>query len=465
MAPERGPAATDLGCIDALGPGAPYRTRSREAVTTVAGETVAELSLVPPLYVSRTITAQRHARPLPVAQRRAGLAAAAEAFTTAVIAGLDFPTYVELASGVSGLPIRVTRAAAARVSESVGAAWDGVRPAQPAGSTLNWRDERIRHGGAVWARRGEVFAVHAAGNSPGVHALWPQALALGYRIAVRPSRREPFTAQRLILALQVAGFRPEDVTYLPTDHRGADAVINAADLAMVYGDQSVVDKYATDPTVFANGPGRAKTLITADQDWREHLDIIVDSIADLAGMACVNTTAVLYEGDPAPLASAIAGRLSALKPYPATDERAVLPTQSLDKAQTLAQYLAAKAAGTTIVLGADQVVADLGDGSAALRPAVHLLGAPDVDKLNVELPFPCVWVSGWSRADGIAPLRQSLVVSAFTDDDALIDQLLADSTVANVYCGRHRSYHEAPEIPHDGFLADFLMRNKGFIRD
>jgi hypothetical protein len=23
----------------------------------------------------------------------------------------------------------------------------------------------------------------------------------------------------------------------------------------------------------------------------------------------------------------------------------------------------------------------------------------------------------------------------------------------------------APEIPHDGFLADFLMRNKGFIRD
>jgi hypothetical protein len=22
-----------------------------------------------------------------------------------------------------------------------------------------------------------------------------------------------------------------------------------------------------------------------------------------------------------------------------------------------------------------------------------------------------------------------------------------------------------PQIPHDGYLADFLMRNKGFIRD
>ncbi len=45
----------------------------------------------------------------------------------------------------------------------------------------------------MWARRGEVLAVHAPGNAPGVHGLWPQALALGYRVAVRPSRREPLT--------------------------------------------------------------------------------------------------------------------------------------------------------------------------------------------------------------------------------------------------------------------------------
>ncbi|MGC2654187.1 MAG: aldehyde dehydrogenase, partial [Mycobacterium sp.] len=123
--------------IDALGPGGPYRTRNREAITTVAGEPIAELSLVPPLYVSRAISAQRRTRPLPVAQRRAALARAAEAFTDAVIAGLDFPAYVELASRVSGLPIRVARAAALRVGEAVGTAWDAVRPAQPVGSALN----------------------------------------------------------------------------------------------------------------------------------------------------------------------------------------------------------------------------------------------------------------------------------------------------------------------------------------
>jgi acyl-CoA reductase-like NAD-dependent aldehyde dehydrogenase len=392
------------------------------------------------------------------------LAQAADAFTTAVIAGLDFPTYVELVSRVSGLPITVARAAAQRAGAAVGAAWDAVQPAQPAGSALDWREERTRGGGAVWARRGGVFAVHASGNSPGVHALWPQALALGYRVAVRPSRREPFTAQRLILAMHAAGFRSEDVSYLPTDHSGADEVIRSADLALVYGDQAVVDKYATDPTVFANGPGRAKTLITADQDWHDHLDVIVDSIADLGGMACVNTTAVLYEGDAAPLASAIADRLRTLEPRSVSDERAVLPTQPLDRARALAHHLSVKAAGTTPVLGADQVVADLGDGCAALRPAVHLLAGPDAGRLNVELPFPCVWVAGWSRADGIIPLRQSLVVNACTDDEELIDALLAEPTVTNVYCGRYHSYYEAPQIPHNGFLADFLMRNKGFVR-
>jgi hypothetical protein len=34
-----------------------------------------------------------------------------------------------------------------------------------------------------------------------------------------------------------------------------------------------------------------------------------------------------------------------------------------------------------------------------------------------------------------------------------------------VYRGHHRTYHMTPAIPHDGYFADFLMRNKGFIRD
>jgi acyl-CoA reductase-like NAD-dependent aldehyde dehydrogenase len=457
--------AADLIIIDALGPEGAYRTRSREPVTTTAGDAVVELSIAPPLYVSRAISAQRQVRPLPTNEREAALAKAADIFATGVIAGLDFESYAVAASRISGVPISVTRAGARSVAHGVAAAFDAVGPARPAGAVQDWRDERTRRGAAVWARRGEVFAVLASGNGPGVHGLWPQALALGYRVAVRPSRREPLTAHRLIHALRQAGFRPQDAVYLPTDHRGADEMIRAADLAMVYGGQGVVDKYANDPTVFVNGPGRAKILITADRDWRDYLDVITDSIAGLGGVACVNTTAVLYEGDPAPLAEAIAQRLSTIAALPADDDNAVLPTQNITAATALASYLADTASGTTPLLGAGQVVAPLSDDCAALRPAVHLLAGPDVAKLNVELPFPCVWISPWSRDDGLAPLRHSLVINAITGDDALIDDLLAEPTIANVYRGRHPTHHTAPDIPHDGFLADFLMRNKGVIRD
>jgi acyl-CoA reductase-like NAD-dependent aldehyde dehydrogenase len=451
--------------VDALGPDGAYQTRNREIITTTAGVAVLELSLAPPLYVSRTINAQRKARPLPAGQREAALAKAADAFATGVIAGLDFDSYTELASRISGVPIAVTRSGAHSVADGVASAFGVVQQARPSGAVLDWRDGRTRGGAAVWVRRGEVFAVLASGNGPGVHGLWPQALALGYRVAIRPSRREPLTAHRLVHALREAGFRPQDAVYLPTDHRGADEIARSADLAMVYGGQDVVDMYANDPTVLVNGPGRAKILITADRDWRDYLDVITDSIADLAGVACVNTTAVLYEGDPAPLAHAIAERLSALPVLPTEDERAVLPTQNIDQATALASHLAAVAAGTTPVLGADQVVAALTDGCAALRPAVHLMARPYVAKLNVELPFPCVWVSSWSRADGLEPLRHSLVINAITNDDDLIDDLIAEPTIANVYRGQYPTYYGAPEVPHDGFLADFLMRNKGFIRD
>jgi acyl-CoA reductase-like NAD-dependent aldehyde dehydrogenase len=453
-------AATTL---DALGPDGEYRTRAREVIKDTAAAPVAELSMVPALYVTRCVSAQRKLRPLQAPRRLAALAEAAEIFATSSIAGLDFDGYVELTCRVSGLPMTATRAGAKSVAEAVATAVDAVRPAQPAGAVWDWREARTGDGAAVWARRGEVFAVHAPGNAPGVHGLWPQALALGYRVAVRPSRREPLTAHRLILALRQAGFRPADAVYLPTDYTGADELLRAADLAMVYGGQDVVDKYANDPTVLTNGPGRTKILITADRDWRDYLDVIVESICNLGGMACVNTTAVLYEGDPAPLAHAIGERLCSIAVLPNTDERAILPTTPIANARAIAGYLAAKAAGTVAVLGADQVVADLGDGYAALRPAIHLLEVPDPTTLNIELPFPCAWVAPWSRADGLAPLRDSLVINAITGDDELIDDLVREVTVGNVYSGRYPTYHTSPHIPHDGFLADFLMRNKGFI--
>lgn len=448
--------------LDALGPKGSFRARKRLTVTDVTGAPAAELSLVPKVFVTRAMAALHQAPTLPTEDRLTALSVAAKRFGSDEIAGLSFADYEHTVSRVSGVPLTVVRSATAAIVESAEQARSSAFQARPTGAVDDWRDERTLRGSAVWTRRGDVFAVHAAGNHPGPHGLWLEALALGYRVAVRPSRREPFTPHRLITALRAAGFGDDQVVLLPTDYDAADEILRGADLGMVYGGDDVVRKYATDPTVLPQGPGRSKILLTRDVDWRDHLDTIVGSIAHEGGVACINATAVFVDGDPAPLAAAIAERLSAILTLPPQDPNAVLPVQPLESARAMENYRAAQAKGTHTVLG--DVVAELGDGSAALRPAVHLLDRPDAPQAGVELPFPCVWVAPWTPDAGLAPLRDTLVLTAITHDHALVDALLDEPTISNVYVGDHPTYWLRPGVPHDRYLGEFLMRTKTLIR-
>jgi len=271
-----------------------------------------------------------------------------------------------------------------------------------------------------------------------------------------------------LMRCSVADFRPGDAVYLPTDHGGADEIIRSADLATVYGGQDVVDKYANDPTVMVNGPGRTKILITADRDWRAHVDLIVDSIANLGGMACVNTTAVLYEGDPVPLAEAIAQRLATIEPLPSEDERAILPTSRstrprLWRTTWRSKPRARPRCSAQIRWWRRWVTATPRCGPPCTCWPRRLRQAHR--HAHVELPFRCVWVSPWSRDGGYRAAADSLVVTAITGDDKLIDNLLAEPTVTNVLPRaatptlllRARD----PAATGTGFLADILMAQQG----
>jgi len=454
----------ELIALDALGPSGPYRARKRLTISDVAGAPLAELSIVPKLFVSRALSALHKAVNLPAEERLAALGRAARIFLEETVDGLTFAEYEHAVSRVSGVSVTAVRAAAAEIADAARKAHFSAYHARPTGAVADWRDPLTRTGRAVWTRRGEVFAVHAAGNHPAPHALWLEALALGYRVAVRPSRREPFTPHRLVTALREAGFGNDHVVLLPTDHDGADEVLAGSDLGIVYGGDEVVRKYATDTTVLAQGPGRSKVLITADSDWRDHLDTIVDSISHHGGVKCINTTAVLVEGDPAPLAEAIAERLAAIPSLPPEDDRAVLPVQPVASARAVEQYLLGQAKGARAWLGGEGIVEELGDGSAVLRPAVHQLDRLDSGQLDIELSFPCVWVARWTREDGIAPLRNSLVLNAVTGDEELVDRLVGEPSIKNVHLGDHPTYWMEPGVPHDGYLGEFLMRTKTVIR-
>jgi acyl-CoA reductase-like NAD-dependent aldehyde dehydrogenase len=450
--------------IDALGPAGSYRSRDRRPLTSLSGEQIGEISQVPALYVRRTLAAMRHAAVVPGADRFAALDKAADLFLDATIAGLGPDDYVRMVSTVSGVPLGVVRQSVEWVADVLRSQRHTLELAMPRGAVGDWRDPRTATGSAVWTRRGDLFAVHAAGNTPAVHGLWPEALALGYKVAVRPSAREPFTAFRLVSALREAGFPPAVVTLLPTDHAAADVIIAEADYAIVYGGQDVVDKYGASPRVLTQGPGRSKILVTADVDWREKIDIIAGSVSHLGGTACTCATAVLVEGDPEPLAQALADRLRQIPSLPADDPDAILTVQPTESVVEMDRYLHTVSAAARPFLGGDTIVDELPSGGSVLRPAVHLVDSSTAPQLNVELAFPCVWVGPWHPRDGIAPLRDSLVLTAMTTRAELIDALLDEPSITNLYLGDSPTTWLRPGIPHDGYLGEFLMRTKGVIR-
>ncbi|MFJ7899253.1 aldehyde dehydrogenase family protein [Streptomyces sp. NPDC096198] len=450
--------------VDALGADGIYRTRRRMNITRVSGEKAGEISLVSPLYVRRTMTALREAVSPRASDRFAMLEKAAEVYLQGTVGGMDADQYARMVSRTSGVPLRVVRESAAGVAGTLRALRRTAGLAMPVGAVADWDDARTQSGSAVWTRKGDVFAVLASGNTPAVHGLWPEALALGYKVAVRPSNREPFTAFRLVSALREAGFGDDVVALLPTDHQTADVLIAEADYAMVYGGQDVADKYSGSPRVLPQGPGRSKILVTKDVDWRDKVDLIADAVSHLGGTACICTTAVLVEGDPAPLAAALAARLSRIPSLPADDPSAVLTVQPREQAERVDQHLHTVAEGTRPWLGGDSIVDELSAGGAVLRPAVHEVSSSSAPQLDVELPFPCVWVGPWTRQDGITPLKQSLVVTAMTEDRGLIESLLGEPTVTNLYVGDNPTTWTRPGVPHDGYLGEFLMRTKAVIR-
>ncbi|MFD7432264.1 aldehyde dehydrogenase family protein [Streptomyces sp. NPDC059818] len=448
--------------LDVLGPAGPYRARNRHVIPDLTGSPAIELGLAPPVFVSRAMSALRAATPLPLDERIAAIARAGELFATAELGGLTPAAYEYAVSRVAGIPLPVVRTATRTLARRAADIYRGIRFARPWGAAEDWRDPLTRTGRPVWARRGEVLAVHAAGNHPGTHSLWPEALALGYRVAVRPSRREPLTPHRLVLALRAAGFPDDHVILLPTEHDAAEVMLREADLG--YGSDEVIREFADDRGVLPLTPGRSKILLTTDVDWSRHLDTVVDSIAHHGGTGCVNATAVFVEGDPAPVAEALAERLAALVSLPPQDENALLPVQAVRSARVLEKYVLGRAEGARPWLGGDGFVDELGDGSAVLRPAVFELDRPDAPETGIEVPFPCVWVAPWNRDVWTAPLRDTLVLSAFTSDERLIDALFHEPTISNLHLGDHPTHWTDTGMPHDGYLSDFLMRSKTVLR-
>ncbi|MFD7664518.1 aldehyde dehydrogenase family protein [Streptomyces sp. NPDC059788] len=462
------PAAPSDDDIAVERPGGPYRSANRATFTDATGSPAGELSLAPPLLIRQVINELRAAPEQPAEDRLAALARAGELFATATLDGETPDAYCRRQARVSGLPVSVARRTLDKVARTGRAAADTLTAQRPAGSVpldgLTVAGRTTAGATAVWVRKGDVLGVLAPGNHPATHLEWLGALALGYRVAVRPSQRDPFTPRRLIRALREAGLAPACTALLPTTHEHADAVVEQADRGLVYGGDTVVARYADSRRVLAQGPGRSKVLITRDVPWRTHLDTIADSVAADAGVQCLNASAVLCEEDPHGLAQALAGRLADLPSLPPDHPEAVLPVRPLDEARHLARQLR-DTVGTRLAAAPDadpdaRFIADLGDGSAVLRPVVVAFDSPQDPHFGTELPFPYAAVAPWRPDLRPAGLGRTLALTVLSEDAGLVRECAASPQIRNVHWGAVPTHWSRPGLPHDGSLAEFLMESK-----
>ncbi|MBU2849940.1 aldehyde dehydrogenase family protein [Acidithiobacillus ferrivorans] len=388
----------------------------------------------------------REASSLSLSQRYERLKSAGRIYTEATLAGLGPDDYVALVASVTGLPHSIISASLANISHGLRHMREILQAATPAGAVWESCAPQTHAGCSLFSRRGDVVAVIAAGNGPGVHGLWPQAVAMGYRTLVKPSLREPFTAQRLVYALEQAGLA-EYVALIPTGHKGAETLILQSDLAIVYGGPDVAARYGNNPRVLVQGPGRSKIVVGNDVAHEDAVALAAQSVLSLGGAACVSASTVLVEGDPDAFASSLRRELEG------RTQSQSLPLGRQQEAETYERLLQFD----DVPWAYDRAAAQ----GYPLTPHVAVVGRASDPKVQRELPFPCVTVAPFDLRKDCGVLSGSLVVTVLSRQQWLISKVLADFSIANVYIGNIPTTWMDYRVPHDGYLADFLMCNRG----
>ena len=310
-------------------------------------------------------------------------------------------------------------------------------------------------------------------NSPGVHSLWVPAIALKMPLVLKPGSAEPWSPFRIAQAFIKAGCPPEAFSFYPADHAGAGEILRRTGRSMFFGDVAAVGGWEGDPRVELHGPGYSKVLIGDDKlgEWEKHVDLVAGSIADNGGRSCVNASGVWVTASHAErFAEALAAKLARIVPRGADDEQALLaPFADPRVAERISNQIDAGLATP----GARDVTAAFRkgprlvtlDGCTYLQPTVVLCDGPDHPLANREFLFPfaaVVKVSSDEMAQVPAPMGKTLVVSAITDDRALIGRLLESPLVDRLNVGPIPTNHISWDQPHEGNLFEHLYARRSF---
>ncbi|MGW1836519.1 aldehyde dehydrogenase family protein [Streptomyces sp. NPDC002067] len=443
--------------IDPFVAGERQTSADRSVLRDVHGEPLADIGLAPRLAAQSALNRLRRAADgLP--PRAEVFRTAAQLFATAELDGESPEEYVRhtvRATGLASTTIRRGLTDMATEIEELPATAAAELPAAQLRPT-----HRVHR-----APSGRTFTAVMASNHPLPHATWVQPLYHGYSVVVRPGSRDPFTPRRLVAALLAAGLPPEKLAFLPSPHAVGSFLLNAADRGIIYGNEQAVSAWDDRARVATRGPGRSRALVDVPLT-DALLDHLTTSAAFDGGTRCTNLSAILTSNDVQETAAGLAERLARIPVLPAADPESVLLVVGRERAEALRRQMAKLTAELTdhsTPLYGDDFLVDLGDGSFLPRPMVLAADRADHPAIGTELGFPFVVLAPWSPADGIAPLRPSLVLNLLTDNAAVTGQALLDPSVRKITDGAVLPWELVPGMPHDGNYTEFLLDAKGVV--
>ena len=317
--------------------------------------------------------------------------------------------------------------------------------------------------------RGHSLGVVLPSNSPGVHSLWAPAFALKTPLVLKPGSAEPWTPYRMIQALIAAGAPPEAFSYYPAEHSGGGEILRRCGRGMVFGDVASTRQWQTDSRIEVHGPGYSKIVLGEDAaaDWERHLEVIVASVLENSGRSCINASGIWTPSHAREIAEALAGRLAHVRPRDEDDEEAqIAPFAD----PNVAARISAMIDGDLAEPGAMDVTARYRqggrlathDGASYLLPTVVLCDSPDHGLANREFLFPYASVVPVKRGEMVQRMGPSLVVTAITEDEGLIRELLASPHVGRLNLGAIATCRIGWDQPHEGNLFDHLYARRAF---
>ncbi len=308
-------------------------------------------------------------------------------------------------------------------------------------------------------------------NSPAVNSLWIPAIALKTPVVIKPGKDEPWTPYRLIQAFIAAGVPAEAFGFYPTDHDGAATILNQCGRALIFGDRSTTQQYASNPGIQVHGPGWSKILLGEDEvdRWEQYLDVMESSIADNGGRSCINASAVVVPRHGRAIAEALAKRLGPIQPTRPEDDRARLSGFANPK---MADYIDAQIDEGLKTAGAEDLTAAqrsgprkvVFEGGTYLLPTILHCDSFAHPLANREFLCPYASVVECAQSEMLKHIGYTLACTAITKDPQFIAQLEAYPEIERLNIGPVSTMKISWDQPHEGNMFEFLWKRRSIER-